>query len=316
MSKRVFFAWILIATVSHAIAGPLHDAAKEGDIAKVMQLIASGEDVNQNQRSLGTPLHQASLWGSKGLAELLIAHGANVNADNPILGTPLLRAARKGNEGVAAVIIAHGADVSARWKDGTTPLHAAAEGGHAGVVDLLVAHGADVNARSADMAVKKGFPGRAGYSALHAAGLNGHFDTTDLLWAYGARGPIVEPVTGLFASALSSEGEKIFDGFCSVCHSIEMGGFGRNGPNLWGVLGQEKAGIEGFAYSKAFTRLQGTWTLAEFNAFIASPVDYVPGTKMVFEGFKDPAARANLIAFLRSKSDNPPPLPQPVPANK
>ncbi len=309
MSKHVFVTLILIASVSHAFAGPLHDAVKEGDIEEVKQLIASGADVNQNQRSLGTPLHQASMWGSRELAELLIAHGANVNADNAIMGTPLLRAARKGNEGVAAVLIAHGADVGARWTDGTTPLHAAAEGGHAGVVDLLVANGADVNARSVDTAVKKGFPGRAGYSALHSAGLNGHIDIVDLLRAYGARPPIVEPVTKLLASASSGEGEKIFDEYCNVCHSIEVAGFARNGPNLWGVLGQKKAGIEGFAFSKAFTRTQGTWTLPEFNAFIASPVDYVPGTKMVFAGFNDPATRANLIAFLRTKSDNPPPLP-------
>jgi cytochrome c len=316
MSKLMLFVGVFMALVSQSVAGPLHDAVKDGDIAKVRQLIANGEDVNQNQRSLGTPLHQASLLGSRELAELLIAHGANVNADNKIFGTPLYMAARKGNEGVAAVLIAKGADVGALWKDGTTPLHAAAEGGHAGVIDLLVAHGADVNARSADTAVKKEFPGHAGYPALHAAAFNDHLEIVDLLRAYGARGPIVEPITDLLASASSSAGERIYNVSCKECHSLDKVSLSRSGPNLWGILGQKKAGIEGASYSKAFTRLQGSWTLTEFNAYITSPVDYVPGTKMRFNGIKDPATRADLIAFLRTKSDNPPALPPSVPAVK
>ena len=316
MSKCVLFAWILIATVSHAFAGPLHDAVKGGDIAKVKQLIASGEDVNQNQRNLGTPLHQASLWGNREMAELLIALGANVNADNKIFGTPLYVAARKGNEGAVAALIVGGADVGARWKDGTTALHAAAEGGHAGVVDLLVANGADVNARSADTEVKKEFPGYVGYPALHSAAFSGHFGIVELLRVYGARGPTVEPVAELLASASPSEGERIFNLTCNYCHRIDQGGLSSIKTNLWGILGQKKAGIEGASYSTAFARLQGTWTLAEFNAFIAAPMDYVPGTKMRFNGFKDPATRANLISYLRTMSDNPLPLPPSVPAQK
>ena len=316
MRKLLLFVGVFMALVSQGIAGPLHDAVKAGDLAKVKQLIASGEDVNQNQRNLGTPLHQASLWGNRELAELLIANGANVNADNKIFGAPLYMAARKGNAGVVAALIANGADVGARLKDGTTPLHAAAEGGHAGVVDLLVANGADVNARSNDTEVKKEFPGNGGYPALHSAAFSGHFDIVDLLRAYGARGPIVEPFTELLATASSSEGEKIFNVSCNDCHSIGKGGLSGSKTNLWGVLGQQKAGIEGAGYSKAFSRLQGTWTLAEFNAFIAAPVDYVPGTKMRFNGFKDPATRARLIAYLRTMSDSPPPLPALMPARK
>ena len=54
MNKLTLFICVFTSFVTHAIAGPLHDAVKEGDIAKVKQLIASGEDVNQNQRSLGS----------------------------------------------------------------------------------------------------------------------------------------------------------------------------------------------------------------------------------------------------------------------
>jgi cytochrome c len=81
------------------------------------------------------------------------------------------------------------------------------------------------------------------------------------------------------------------------------------------VLGRDKASLEGFAYSPPFARLVGEWTLAELNAFIASPVDYVPGTSMGisdppgFVGVRDKMQRANLIAFLRLNNDDPPPLP-------
>ena len=177
-------------------------------------------------------------------------------------------------------------------------------------------HGNDVNARSLDTEVKKEFPGNAGYPALHSAAFGGNFDIVDLLRAHGARGPIVEPVSDLLATASSSEGERIYNASCNDCHSIDKGGLSGSKTNLWGVLGRKKAGIDGVGYSKAFAQLQGTWSLAEFNAFIASPVDYVPGTKMRFNGFKEPATRANLIAYLRTMSDNPPPLPPSVPAKK
>ncbi len=316
MGKLLLFVGVLIALVSQSNAGPLHDAVKGSDIEKVKQLIASGADINQNQRSLGTPLHQASLSGNKALAELLIANGANVNAAHKILGTPLYLAARKGNESIVAVFIAHGADVGARWNDGTTPLHAAAEGGHAGVVDLLVANGADVNTRSADTGEKLEFPGYPGYPAIHSAAFNNQNHIVDLLRAYGARGPIVKPVTGLLTSASPSAGERIFKMSCNYCHSVDKGGLSSTKINLWGILGQNKAGVEGVGYSKAFSGLHGQWTLSEFNAFISSPLDYVPGTKMRFVGLKDPATRADLIAYMRTMSDNPPPLPPSVPVKK
>ena len=51
------------------------------------------------------------------------------------------------------------------------------------------------------------------------------------------------------------------------------------------------------------------WGYEELNAFLLKPKDYAPGTKMSFAGVKKPKGRADLIAFLRSLSDSPPPLP-------
>jgi cytochrome c2 len=312
MTKLLLSACVLMALASHAYAGPLHDAVNDGDTAQVKALIASGDDVNQNDRFLGTPLHQAAISGNAEMVKLLLAEGADANIENRRLGTPLHIAAGKGYEAVAALLIVNGANVNVRRRDGTTPLHGAAEGGHNTVVELLIANGADVNA------MKPGTGDSSDYDPpVQLAGLKGHFDTVDLLSAYGARGPEVEPVAELLASAETSKGEQVFRHSCSICHDIEKGAstLSKGGPHLWGVLGREKASLEGYAYSPAFARLVGTWTLAEFNAFIASPVDYVPGTSMGisdppgFVGVRDKMQRANLIAFLRLNSDDPPPLP-------
>jgi cytochrome c len=301
MTKLPMFVWAIALLVSPAAADPLEDAVRAGDVAQALQLIEQGEDVNQDS-GFGTPLYQAK---TAEMAELLIKNGANVNAENASLGTPLQTAAHRGNEAVAAVLIANGADVNARDARGLTPLHAAAEGGYVAIVEMLIESGADVNARTLPEGT------HPGYAPIYSAGEFGHFDVVALLRAYGAVPPAIEPVSGLIASADPDAGAEVFHTACVACHSVAEGARSGEGPNLWGVLGREKASVEDYTrYSEGFKRLVGTWTLAEFNAYIASPVDYVPGTRMRIKGVKDPTQRADLIAFLRQNSADPPPLPQ------
>ena len=102
------------AVYEPAFAGPLHDAAKKGNIEQVEQLIAEGADVNQQDRRTGTALHWAALRGDAAVVEVLIAAGADVNAvskDNG--GTPLHAAASAGHASVAEVLLAKGADIEA-----------------------------------------------------------------------------------------------------------------------------------------------------------------------------------------------------------
>jgi cytochrome c len=304
MTKLPTIAGLLAILTSSASAGPLHQAVKDGNFAQVEQLIAQGEDVNQSSRRLGTPLHQAAIWANGEMTELLISKGAEIDAEDAVLGTPLAIAARKGNEAVAVILIANGADVHARSANGTTALHQAAEGGHESIIELLVENGVNVNVRT------PWTQGTPDYAAIHSAGVNGHFDIVDLLRAYGAAQPPVEPIGSLLSVADPRRGEELFRDACSSCHSIEEGEPARQGPNLWGVLGREKAVVEDFKYSEAFGRLVGTWTLAELSAYIAAPTDYVPGTGMLADPVGEAAQRADLIAFLRQKGDHPPPLPE------
>jgi cytochrome c len=102
---------------------------------------------------------------------------------------------------------------------------------------------------------------------------------------------------------------------CVACHSFEQGGPNKIGPALWGVLGRDIASHEGFAYSDALASKESAWDYESLSAFVANPKEWAPGTKMAFAGLGDAEDRANLILYLRSLSDSPPPLPE-VPAEE
>lgn len=98
---------------------------------------------------------------------------------------------------------------------------------------------------------------------------------------------------------------------CLGCHSAEKGAASKVGPNLWGVLGRPHGSQADFkGYSEAMKSKGGDWTYADLAAFLHKPKQAVPGTKMVFNGVSDPQELADLIAYLRTLSDSPQPLPQ------
>ncbi|MGE4221578.1 MAG: cytochrome c family protein, partial [Alphaproteobacteria bacterium] len=60
----------------------------------------------------------------------------------------------------------------------------------------------------------------------------------------------------------------------------------------------------------AYAQQAGNWTFEHLNTFLTDPKGTVPGTKMAFAGLKNDAERANVIAYLRTLSDSPAPLPE------
>lgn len=118
----------------------------------------------------------------------------------------------------------------------------------------------------------------------------------------------LEPVGPLLAAADAEQGQKIFKK-CGACHTSENGGPNKLGPNLWNIVNANRARTTGFKYSDAMKAKEGSWSYESLNAFLAKPKAYIKGTKMGFAGLKKAGDRANVIAFLRSLSDSPAPLP-------
>jgi cytochrome c len=99
---------------------------------------------------------------------------------------------------------------------------------------------------------------------------------------------------------------------CAICHTFDKGGANMIGPNLYGVIGRKVASHEGYEYSDALKAKGGTWDYAMIDHMIENPNAFAPGTKMaLFPGLPDAKERADVILFLREKSDSPPPLPEP-----
>ena len=58
-----------------------------------------------------------------------------------------------------------------------------------------------------------------------------------------------------------------------------------------------------------FEAKAGTWTYEDLDTWLTKPSAFVPGTKMTFAGITSPQERADVIAYLRSLSEKPAPLP-------
>jgi cytochrome c len=121
-----------------------------------------------------------------------------------------------------------------------------------------------------------------------------------------------KPIAELLASSDVAKGEQSAKK-CAACHTFDKGGPAKAGPNLYGIVGNHAAHMEGFKYSAAMEgeETKGMqWTFEELDHFLENPKAEVPGTAMAFAGLKKPDERANVIAYLRTLSDSPVPLPE------
>lgn len=115
-------------------------------------------------------------------------------------------------------------------------------------------------------------------------------------------------VIALLAKANADNGANLVKK-CDMCHDTSKGGPNRVGPNLWGVVGNKKGHRTDYQYSKALLEKGGTWTYEDLYHMINKPSSFIPGTKMTFMGFKKPEDIVDVIAYLRTLSDNPEALP-------
>jgi len=119
---------------------------------------------------------------------------------------------------------------------------------------------------------------------------------------------VVIDIKALMAKA-SAENGKALMAKCSACHTVDKGGANRVGPNLWETIGRARGTHEGYTYSQSLKALGGNWDYESLALLLHKPKQYLPGTKMSFAGFNKVEDAADVIAYLRTLSDSPKPLP-------
>ena len=177
----------------------LINAAEDGNVCKVQQLLKEGVNPNVRNEAGETPLHRAAIYADADVMEILLKHGADPNAKDTRGYTPLDDLATcwdVENPYAAKLLLDYGADfpLPGSTKRECTPgflLRAAATGGYYDIVERLLKSGIDLE-------LSDGFA----TPLLHA--VNGGWDSDDgkqykvvkLLLKYGANPNVVYKAAG------------------------------------------------------------------------------------------------------------------------
>ena len=289
----LFILIVLFPNVSHAAA--IHDAATKGDVAAITAALDAGAGIDESDGT-ATPLYFAIWMGHIEAARLLIERGADVNVQTT-LGPPLMAAVGPGKIDLLNLLLERGADPNSN-RGGEFALHVAVTLDCLDCVKALVEAGADVNAKTMD-----------GKTPLHLAKSRGQREIADYLLSHGVVLPTPAPISMKLASADVEKGRTYFTGRCANCHNAEPQGGNKIGPNLWSVVGRDKASMANMRYSDALLGWEGVWTYEDLNRYLFGPMLTTPGVKMETPGVPDETERVDLIAYLRTLSDKPIPLP-------
>lgn len=256
----------------------IHLMARKGDVAKVQAEIDKGVPVDLPSTS-----------------------GASVKGSSP-----LVVAARFGRTDVVLSLLKQGADPSYTVPEAEAvfnsayPLHVASSNGHADIVRILLDAGVD--AAFIDPWVG---------TALHLARIRGHAEVEQMLIAAGVPdGKSFPSVSHLLASADIDRG-RLLAGACRQCHHMDSQPTQdpKAGPPLWDILGRDIGSSQGFEYTSVLANRGGHWDFDSLNSFVASPRISIPGNRMDIDGIAGEQDRADLIAYIRTLSDDPIALP-------
>lgn len=121
------------------------------------------------------------------------------------------------------------------------------------------------------------------------------------------------PASAFATDAGDVEAGRALFSECAKCHQVGEGAKNKIGPHLNFLFGRQAATVEGFKYSKSLDRAGGNgleWHADTLSAYIENPRSFASGTRMSYAGMKDESDRANLLAYLRTYSDDPSNLPE------
>ena len=115
----------------------LMDAAKEGDVEAVKDLLHRGAEVDAKSSKGKTALHYAAANGRLDVVNLLISSGADLNARDRDWHTPLMLSAIYGCNHTVQSLLNNGADPNAKTLAGTTAMAYAENNDHPLALALL-----------------------------------------------------------------------------------------------------------------------------------------------------------------------------------
>lgn len=177
----------------------LREAARAGDVVRVGQVLAAGEDPS-GEADAPTPLMEAAMGGHTRVMDVLARAGADLERRDQNGDRAIHWAIASRQEGAVAWLIAHHADVAARGHGGRTPLLAAVAVSSRPIVERLVAAGA--SARDRD---------DTGWGATYMAVIWASADVLAAVLAAGADANDADGVgeSALVAAAARDEPQKI-----------------------------------------------------------------------------------------------------------
>jgi len=124
-----------------------------------------------------------------------------------------------------------------------------------------------------------------------------------VLSAGAAQAAAIDPNMGGPGNA--GHGEILFKQRCSVCHQPDPGGKNGVGPALYGAYGRRAGQAPGFPYSDNLKASGIIWNAQLLNQWIQKPDSLVPNAKMKLAPVSQAQDRADIIAFLRTKTATP-----------
>lgn len=116
--------------------------------------------------------------------------------------------------------------------------------------------------------------------------------------------PPATPAVGETVLAARPVGAETALSDCVVCHSVDPADASRAAPDLYGIVGADKASSPWFNYSKALRTAGGSWTEEQLDRYLTHPRTFLPGTKKTIVGISDAEKRRAVIEALKETAVN------------